>query len=73
LSTDIPGDLDVLLARIGEYITKRHDSLKSGSLGLVFDGLKVYRDSSDNEPYAQIDVSFFSTSVVNASHLMMKI
>ncbi|KAJ3058190.1 Nuclear cap-binding protein subunit 1, partial [Rhizoclosmatium hyalinum] len=55
LSQTDPEGLQAVMSTIESYITKRHDSLLSGSLGQVFDALKVYRDCPDNEPYVQVD------------------
>ena len=50
-------EFESILEIIEHYMNKRRDYLKSGSLKLVFDALKVYR--GENEPYVQLDVRTF--------------
>ncbi|KAJ3123155.1 Nuclear cap-binding protein subunit 1 [Physocladia obscura] len=47
--------LSKLIALVEIYMNRRRDSLRFGSLGLVFDSLKVYRDCPPSEPYVQVD------------------
>ncbi|KAI9326716.1 armadillo-type protein [Obelidium mucronatum] len=50
-----PEGLQNIINTIDAYINRRHESLLSGSLGEVFDALKVYRDCQPDEPYVQVD------------------
>ncbi|KAJ3022372.1 UNVERIFIED_CONTAM: Nuclear cap-binding protein subunit 1 [Siphonaria sp. JEL0065] len=55
LSHNDPDGLQNVVSTVDMYITRRRESLLTGSLGEVFDALKVYRDCPNNEPYVQID------------------
>ncbi|KAJ3193145.1 Nuclear cap-binding protein subunit 1, partial [Entophlyctis luteolus] len=47
--------LNKVVAIVEVYMNRRRNSLRFGSLGHVFDALKVYRDCPETEPYVQVD------------------